>query len=251
MRSIELFGISMTVADTASALAEIMRRLKISERTYIVTPNVDHVLRYQKDAKFRAVYAGAGLVLADGWPVVWASRLLGRPLPEQVAGSDLLGALCAAAAGSLTVFFLGGSKETPNKLTERFQLKYPGLKIAGAYSPTPQELDKEEGVARLIDLINASGADILFVGLGSPKQEYFIYDNWAKLKVCLAIGVGIALDYSAGVMPRAPVWLRKLGLEWLFRLLREPKRLFWRYFKALILFPLLVIREFIKNKKEK
>ncbi|MFC1517983.1 WecB/TagA/CpsF family glycosyltransferase [Candidatus Margulisiibacteriota bacterium] len=247
MNTVEMFGMKINKLNIEDAVQEIVRRAGLAEKTYLVTPNVDHVLRYQADQKFRKVYKSAGLVLADGYPVVWASRLLRKPLPERVAGSDLLGKICAAGQGKMSVFFLGGSRKTPEKLVNKFQEKYPRLKIAGAYSPPKKELRDTVGVKKIVKLINDSGADLLFVGLGSPKQEYFIYDNWQELNVKLAMGVGIALDYSAGLMPRAPVWLRNIGLEWLYRLIREPFRLFWRYFKALFFFPLLVVKEFFRR----
>ncbi len=250
MGKIELFGISFSDMELSTAVEEIVHRVSLREKTYIVTPNVDHVLRFQKDKKFREIYTKAGLVLADGWPVVLASRLLGRALPGQVAGSDLFEKLCSAVQGSYSVYFLGGSSGTPEVLKEKFNRSYPRLRIAGVHSPSPQELNMSEGVTRIIEHINSSGADILFVGLGSPKQEYFIYDNWAKLNIKIGLGVGIALDYSAGVMPRAPLWLRKIGLEWLYRLIREPRRLFWRYFRGIVLFPLLCIKELFTSRED-
>lgn len=216
---------------------------------YVVTPNAHHVVMLQRSEPFRGVYRSAWLSVADGMPLVWASRLLGTPLPEKVSGSDLLPAICKALAGSeLSVFLLGGKPGAAEQAAIVLQGRYPGLEIAGTDCPSygfEQDPAEQE---RITKLIRNSGARILFVGLGAPKQEFWMHDNRNEVGVPVAIGVGGSFDFVAGITRRAPKWMRKAGLEWFYRLAQEPGRLWKRYALTNPAFIGLVLRQYLRRR---
>jgi N-acetylglucosaminyldiphosphoundecaprenol N-acetyl-beta-D-mannosaminyltransferase len=163
-------------------------------------------------------------------PLVWFSRLIGDKLPERVTGSDLLPELCRMAEKkSLKVFFLGGTEDVTPKAIENLLKRFPALQVGGCATPWIALANDEEIHSDLVETINQSGADILFVGFGAPKQEVWISRNQKKLKSGIVLTVGGTFDFLAGKTVRAPLWMQKSGLEWLWRLLHEPKRLWRRY----------------------
>jgi N-acetylglucosaminyldiphosphoundecaprenol N-acetyl-beta-D-mannosaminyltransferase len=187
-------------------------------------------LTLQKDAHFREIYRKAFLVVPDGVSLLWAAKFLQTPLLGRVNGTDLFERLCAIAADKgLKVFLLGGRPGAAEKAKETLQARYPSLDIVGTYCPpygfesNPAELDAIDSK------IKAAAPHILFVGLGAPKQEYWIYDHYQKLGVPISVGIGVSFELVAGMVKRAPVWMQKKGLEWLFRLIVEPGRLWQRY----------------------
>jgi N-acetylglucosaminyldiphosphoundecaprenol N-acetyl-beta-D-mannosaminyltransferase len=196
----------------------------------VVTPNVDHLRHIADGSWLGAVYADADLVLADGAPVVWASRLLGDPVPERVAGSDLLPKLVgAAAAKGLPVFFLGGADGSAEEVARRFSQRWPDLKVAGVSCP-PKGFERlPGGVDDVCDEVASAKPAIVFVGLGAPKQEFLSLRLREALPDAWLLGVGAALDMEAGVVTRAPMWARRVGAEWCYRLVQEPRRLGGRY----------------------
>jgi N-acetylglucosaminyldiphosphoundecaprenol N-acetyl-beta-D-mannosaminyltransferase len=217
--------------DLAQTVAVVDRALALGTRGYIVTPNVDHLVQYRRNPEYRIACDDASLRLADGMPIVWAARLLGRPLPARVAGSDLLPALCQAAAGrGYTVFFLGGAAGVAERAATRLRARFPGLQIAGLHAP-PERFEPDEGAAAAAAMaaVNAVKPALLFIGLGTPKQELWVHRYWSRLDTTVAVCCGAALDFVAGVQIRAPVWMQRAGLEWLWRLAREPGRLWRRY----------------------
>jgi N-acetylglucosaminyldiphosphoundecaprenol N-acetyl-beta-D-mannosaminyltransferase len=195
-----------------------------------VTPNVDHIVRFQRDSAFRSLYAGASLVLVDGMPLVWAGKFLGHPFKEKVSGSDLVPALCAAAVGKChRLFLLGGRPGAAAQARINLETRYPGIRIVGHYSPDfGFEYDVTENV-RIIQMIQKALPDILLIGLGSPKQEKWAKQHGAKTGVPVMIGVGVTFEFISGMVLRAPFFMRRMGLEWLWRLLSEPARLWKRY----------------------
>jgi len=212
------------------ALQAVAHSLRAGHRGYIVTPNTDHVVRYHRDPEFRRAVDGAWLRLADGMPVVWASRLLGRPLPERVTGSDLLPELCRLAAErGYSVFLLGGREGVARRAADTLRSRYRGLKVAGTYTPVEGFAQDPQDQEAAVEAVNRATPDILFVGVGSPAQELWVYRNWGRLRVRVAVCCGAALDYAAGSQPRAPLWMRRAGLEWLWRVVHEPRRLWRRY----------------------
>jgi N-acetylglucosaminyldiphosphoundecaprenol N-acetyl-beta-D-mannosaminyltransferase len=195
----------------------------------ICTVNLDFMVNARRDLATRVLLQRSELNVADGAPVVWLSRLLGSRLPGRVAGSDLVPRLAAAAAGAgARIFFLGGEDGNAAIAAERLAALYPGLVVAGVHEParaTLDDMDDDDILRRLEE----SGADILLVALGHPKQDKWIARNRNRLPVSVAIGVGCTFDLIAGRRSRAPRWMRRTGLEWLFRLVHEPSRLGFRY----------------------
>ncbi|MGH8878651.1 MAG: WecB/TagA/CpsF family glycosyltransferase [Stackebrandtia sp.] len=198
----------------------------------IVTPNVDIVRQTRRVPEARAHVGAADLVVADGAPLVWASRLRGIPLPERVAGSDLVWSLSAAAARSgRRIFLLGGSpgRDTAATAAHRLREREPALTVAGAVSP-PMGFDSDESAMRaLIGDLREAKPDLVCVGLGFPKQERVIARLTPHLPAAWFLGCGAGIDFVAGARHRAPKWMQRGGLEWLHRLVSEPRRLFVRY----------------------
>jgi N-acetylglucosaminyldiphosphoundecaprenol N-acetyl-beta-D-mannosaminyltransferase len=203
---------------------------------YVVTPNVDFLVQAQVDVELRRILCEADLVLCDGTPLVWASRLLGNRLPERVAGSDVVPLFInVAAEKGYRLFFLGSNPESAARAIDNLRARYPTLCIAGHYAPPFNrllEMDHEEIKRRIL----AARPDVLFVCFGCPKQEKWMAMHYRSLGVPLAAGVGGTMDFLGGTLKRAPVWMRRSGTEWLFRLLQEPRRLFRRYSKDLWVF---------------
>jgi N-acetylglucosaminyldiphosphoundecaprenol N-acetyl-beta-D-mannosaminyltransferase len=169
--------------------------------------------------------------VADGVPVLWASRLLGRPIPGRAAGSDLLWGLCRTAERrGYTTYFLGSQERVLARLVRTLRRGCPGLRVAGAYSPPRCDAFPEEENERMVRGINAARPDILWVGFGAPKQELWIHANLDRLQARVVIGVGAAFDLASGSVRRAPLWMQRIGLEWFHRFLIEPRRMFRRYF---------------------
>ncbi|MDE6529236.1 MAG: VanZ family protein [Lachnospiraceae bacterium] len=198
---------------------------------YVVTPNVDHVVKIEKDLEFRKIYEEADLILTDGTPLMWIAESLGCPIKEKIPGADMLPKVCEMAAKEGHTMFLFGAAEGVAETARRKLIqKYPGLQIVGAYSP-PMGFERDEKeVEKAIRIINQKKPQILVVGLGAPKQEKFIYQYREKIDFHVALPFGAAIDFEAGMVKRAPLWMRRFGLEWLFRFFQEPGRLFRRYF---------------------
>jgi N-acetylglucosaminyldiphosphoundecaprenol N-acetyl-beta-D-mannosaminyltransferase len=210
----------------------------------VFTPNVDHVVLAEDDAAFRAAYAAADLALADGMPLVWASRLLAVRLPERVAGSDLvLPLLARAAARGWRVFLLGGAPGSAEAAAER--ARSLGAEVAGTAAPRvpadPGAPDPEGDAA--VEAIRAARPHVVIVGFGAPKQELWIHRRREALRPAVAVGVGAAIDLLAGRVPRAPRWVSRAGLEWAWRLAAEPRRLWRRYLLRDPRFALVLARE--------
>lgn len=207
------------------ALDSIERMVQAGRGGAVFTPNVDHVVNASADAAFRAAYAGADLSLVDGMPLLWASRLLGDPLPEKVSGSDLFEPLVERAAQrGWRVFLTGGAPGVAAKARDRLIARHPGLEIVGVDSPRLPE-DGAEAARRIC----AAKPDLVLVAFGSPKQELWIHEHRAELAPSVAVACGAALDFAAGTARRAPAWLSEHGLEWAWRLSREPRRMWRRY----------------------
>jgi N-acetylglucosaminyldiphosphoundecaprenol N-acetyl-beta-D-mannosaminyltransferase len=242
-RRIELLGVPFDVVGFTAALDWFVDLAQADGSAYVVTANVDHVVRFNRDPGVRHLYTEADAVVADGMPLIWASRLLGTPLPERVAGSDLFPALCARAAEhDLSVFLLGGAPGTARKAADVLQARHPRLRIAGTHCPEYGFEKDAAQVARTVEAVRAAEPDFLFVGLGSPKQENWIVANRAACGARLSIGVGISFSFVCGEVTRAPRWLQRLGLEWAHRLIQEPRRLWRRYLLENTVFLALVLR---------
>ena len=214
------------------ALSEIDRLVRANKKSYVVTPNMDHIVMLEKDRLFRRIYDDASLVLTDGKPLIWISRFYGTPIKEKVSGSDLFPQICELAAkNNYKIYILGAAEGVAEKAAEKLMHKYSGLKVVGTYSPPLGfEKDKKE-VKKIVSIINGSKADILAVALGSPKGEKFIYRIRNYINVAMSISIGATIDFEAGNVKRAPKWMSSIGLEWLFRITQDPKRMIKRYWK--------------------
>lgn len=247
-RQVEMFGIGFDNLRMEQAVARLLVWLREANGKcqYVVTPNVDHVVLYQESSALREAYAAADMVLADGAPVVAAAKLLNRPLPERVAGSDLVPRLFQEAVWQRLgprVYLLGGAPGVGRRAAERIELTWPGAKIVGLASPPPGFETDAALNASLVAEINACRPDVLLIGLGAPKQELWIHRHQAELRVPVALCIGATIDFLAGERARAPGWMRRVGLEWLFRVSLEPRRLGRRYARDAWLFPRLFWRE--------
>lgn len=212
------------------ALQKIDVLIQQNRCAYVVTPNVDHIVRLEKGGILNDVYKNADLILADGKPLIWISKWYKTPIKEKISGSDLFPKLCEMASNKgYRVFFLGAAKGVASKAAQNLKNKYPALIVAGTYSPPfGFESDSNE-MDKIKKMIKESKPHILVVGLGCPKQEMFIYRNKDDLNIPISLGLGASLDFEAGVVKRAPAWMSNHGLEWVFRLLKDPKRLAKRY----------------------
>lgn len=198
--------------------------------SYVVTPNVDHIVKLEKDEELKEVYKNADLILTDGMPLIWISKFKSTPIKEKVSGSDLFPKVCELAAEkSYRIFLLGAAEGVAAKAAENLEEKFKGLDIVGTYSPSYGFEKKEDEIQRIIKIINEAKPHILAVGLGTPKQEKFIYKFKDKLNVPISLAIGASIDFEAGNIKRAPKWMQKIGLEWLYRLCKEPRRMYRRY----------------------
>ena len=248
---VQLFGFDIDAVRMPEAVDRIYDWVDAAEETcrYVVTPNVDHAVMFQENAEFRAAYESAAMVLADGLPVVLASRLLKRPIPERVAGSDLVPALLDAAEtrGGLKVYLLGAAPGVADCAAERISQRWPSVSVVGTYSPPLGfEHDTAENAA-ILERVSTADADVLIVGLGAPKQELWVHAHREGLKVPVALCVGATIDFLAGNKSRAPKWMQRTGLEWLHRLSSDPRRLAGRYARDAWVFPQMIWREWRKK----
>jgi N-acetylglucosaminyldiphosphoundecaprenol N-acetyl-beta-D-mannosaminyltransferase len=196
----------------------------------VFTPNVDHVVLADENASMREAYSRASLSLADGVPLLWAARLLGQPLPEKVSGSDVVPLLLERAADlAWRVYFLGGAPGVAALARDKLHEQLPHLQVVGVDAPMIDAADTPERTQAIVERIRATNPHLVFVALGAPKQEIWIDRVREQLRPSVLLGVGASLDFVAGTVPRAPQWVSRVGLEWLFRLSREPRRLWRRY----------------------
>ena len=217
----------LTEAETVEHVVGASHR---GEGGWVVTPNVDICRQARRDPSLRQLIGTASLVVPDGMPLVWAAQLSGHPLPERVAGGSLIFSLSEAAARQgLSIYLLGGAPGVPQRAGEELSHRYPGLRVVGADSP-PLGFDTDpRAVEGVRDRVAAAAPDIVYVGLGFPKQERLITTLAPACPRAWFIGCGAAIPYAAKALPRPPAWMRRAGLAWLFRLYNEPRRLFRRY----------------------
>lgn len=235
---------NLTMSEAIQKIDGLIRNRKHS---YVVTPNMDHIVLIEKDQLFKKAYDNADLVLTDGQPLLWIAKWQGTPIKEKVSGSDLFPEICSLSANNgYKIYILGAAEGIAAKAAKKLKNKYRGLQIVGTYSPPIGfEKDKDE-VKRIIDKINISGADILAVALGAPKGEKFIYRIREEICVSLSISIGATIDFEAGKIKRAPKWISDIGFEWLYRITQDPGRLIKRYWNdAISIVP--IIRKYGKK----
>jgi N-acetylglucosaminyldiphosphoundecaprenol N-acetyl-beta-D-mannosaminyltransferase len=231
--------------DFETVVAELCRRVGLRIRTHVVFVNAAKVVKYSKDEKLRRVMDRATLLLADGMPVVWASKLGHKPLAERVAGIDLMEKMIAVSAErGYKVFLLGATEEVIQKTVDVLRSRFPALNIVGYRNGYFTSKD-EPGI---IADINASGADLLLLGMGTPQKEFWADLNLPKLNVAICQGAGGSFDVVAGKTKRAPFWMQTCGLEWLYRLFQEPGRMWRRYLYTNAVFVYLLARSAFTEK---
>lgn len=242
---IELFGMHIarvTMRDAADRILKWCEQPRGGACRYIVTPNVDHAVMLQHRGDLREAYDDASLVLADGLPLVIASRLFRRSLPQRVAGSDLVPQLLASGA-PLRVFLLGAAPGVADMAAEQIRLLWQSVEIVGTLSPPMGFETNAKENERILAAVAAATPDLLIVGFGAPKQELWVHRNHRQLQAKVAICAGATIDFLAGHRRRSPVWMRRAGLEWLHRVASEPRRLASRYARDAWEFPQLIWRE--------
>lgn len=228
--SARIADIDFSVLTEAAVTRHVVTEARAGRGGWIATPNVDICRRASRDPDLAALVGRARLVVPDGMPLVWASRLHGTPLPERVSGSSLIHTLsCAAADAELSIYLLGGAPGVPEMAGAMLARRYPGLRVAGTDAPPPGFERTVAGLSAVHGRIRAARPNIVFVGLGFPKQERVIADLTEIFPRVWFVGCGAAIPFAAGTLDRAPAWLQRSGLEWLFRLAMEPRRLFRRY----------------------
>lgn len=230
MARMDFLNIKLDNLTMEEALREIDAFVSEGTCRYVVTPNLDHIVTLEKDNEFAQVYDNADLVLADGKPLLWISRWLRSPIKEKLSGSDLFPRICQLAAEKgYKIFLLGAEEGVGAAAAENLRKRYSGLRIVGTYAPEYGFEGNQEELARIKSLILEAQPDILAVALGSPKGEKFIYTHLKEYGVPLSISIGATLDFEAERIRRAPKWMSDVGLEWLFRISQDPKRLIKRY----------------------
>ncbi|MDD3325615.1 MAG: WecB/TagA/CpsF family glycosyltransferase [Zoogloea sp.] len=241
---IQMMGCAVDNLDMEESLAVVEGFIRSGRPHQHVVVNVDKIVKASRDPGLRRIINDCDLINADGMPVVWASRLLGKPLKERVTGVDLFEALMARAAQKgWRVFLLGAREEVVSGVARLYPARYPGLTIAGYRNGYWSQAEEDDVVAQ----ISAARPDILFVAISSPTKEAFLARYQAAMKVPFAMGVGGTFDVAVGHVKRAPVWMQKAGLEWFYRFLQEPRRMFRRYFIEDMAFVALFAREWVRR----
>ncbi|MDD5691136.1 MAG: WecB/TagA/CpsF family glycosyltransferase [Candidatus Omnitrophica bacterium] len=238
----------ISAIDMHNACLFIEEAIAKRRKKYICVCPVSTIMECRRNKKVLNSVNSADLITPDGMPTVWIGRIKGHKNIKRVYGPELMQEICSISVKKgYKHYFYGSSQDTLNQLQKKLKDKYPGLIISGSFSPPFRQLTEEES-ARIVGEINNSNPDVLWVGLGSPKQDLWMYEYRDKLNAPVLIGVGAAFDFLAGIKLQAPGWIRNNGFEWLFRLMTEPKRLWRRYLVDGSLFVYYVLIELFLNR---
>ena len=240
IKTCRILGVNIAVTNMAQTVQYIENNLEELRGKYICVSNVHTTIMAHDNPAYRNVQNSAAIALPDGKPLSVVSRKRGYTEAERVTGPDLMGELFARENG-LKHFFYGDKEETLQILQQKLKEKYPDIQIAGMISPPFRSLSQEEEKA-YIQQINDSGADIIWIGLGAPKQENWMYEHQGMFPGVM-IGVGAGFSYHAGLLKRAPEWMQRMSLEWLYRLMQDPIRLYKRYFRTNLKFLFLEMKD--------
>jgi len=242
-----VWGVPLTPLTLAETVVSVGRLIAAGGPAYFITANTHYAMLTEKDPNLCVINTRAAFIVADGAPLVWASRWQGAPLPERVAGSDLILELSAEAARKgYRLFFLGGAEGVAEEAAQRLCTRYPGLQVVGTECPPFRELTSEEETA-LIAHIHSAQPDLLIMASTMPRGERWLAANLAVLRVPVVVNVGAAIDFAANRVRRAPHWMQKNGFEWAFRLVLEPRRLFTRYARNAWFIVRMIVRDLIKR----
>jgi N-acetylglucosaminyldiphosphoundecaprenol N-acetyl-beta-D-mannosaminyltransferase len=244
---VDILGVRVSSINMDDAIAAVEHWVDTGRRTYVCVTGVHGVMEAWRDHRLRRIHNEAGIVTPDGMPLVWLSRLFGDNRTERVYGPDLMRTLTAVSSlRGYRQFYYGGPAGIADKLKEILSDIHPELKVAGTLCPPFRELTSEEDQT-IVDTINATRPDIVWVGLSTPKQEFWMASHLGRIEAPVMIGVGAAFDFLTGAKRQAPHWMQRCGLEWLFRLSSEPRRLWRRYFYIVPGFAILVIGELVRR----
>lgn len=228
-RRVDVLGVRVSAIDMQDALSAFRRWIEVRERTYVCVTGVHGVMESQKDPLLRDIHNASGLTTPDGVPMVWCGRLAGAGDMTRVYGPDLMLEICALAAEhGWRMYFYGAAPGVPEELSRRLSARFPGLDVVGTFSPPYRDLTDAERID-IASMIDAASPDIVWVGLSTPKQERWMHEFRPLLEAPVLVGVGAAFDIHAGRLAQAPEWMQRVGLEWFYRLWREPRRLWRRY----------------------
>ncbi|NJD30014.1 MAG: WecB/TagA/CpsF family glycosyltransferase [Chloroflexi bacterium] len=243
MTEVRVLGVPLVAQAYDEAIAKLLDAVACGVQIRAHFCTVHSLVEAVDNEALRSAFESADMVCTDGVPLVWVSRRRGVGSAQRVCGPDVMLTLCdRGRASGLRHYFLGGRPGTPERLAAVLTGRFPGLLTAGTESP-PFRTASEAEAQTIVDRINAAEPDVLWIGLGSPKQELWAADHAARLTARLILPVGAAFDFHSGLVRRAPVWMRQIGLEWLFRLAREPRRLLRRYVVTNARFIALLVRE--------
>jgi N-acetylglucosaminyldiphosphoundecaprenol N-acetyl-beta-D-mannosaminyltransferase len=254
IEKINILSVHFSNLDEPELISLLDDRIAEAQKTQVCFVPTNSILAARKSRFVLDVYNSADVVMCDGVPVQWASRLLGTPLKQRLTGFDFFPHFIQhCAQKNYSVYFLGAKEGVAKQLATIYQSRYPGIRVAGFYTPPFAASFSEAQNAVMLSAINAAKPDVLFVSLTAPKQDIWIHQQLEHLNVKLAIGIGAAFDSEAGSLKRAPILMQKMGLEWFYRFLQEPGRMFRRYFiEAPIFVPLVIFQllsvNFLKNR---
>ena len=238
---VNVLGVGISVVNMTIALNEIQGWIKNGTRKYVCIRDSHGLILCQNDNLLRRIHNSADMVTPDGMPLVWLLKIAGFGYAGRVYGPDLMGSLLKLSCEyKYKHFFYGSTDEVLNRLRQSIERRLPGAAIVGSFAPPFRKLEPDE-TERVVRVINESGANIVWVGLGTPKQELWMAEQRGSLRAEVLIGVGAAFDFYSGVKPQAPKLIQRSGFEWLYRLATEPRRLWRRYLKTVPLFMALII----------
>jgi N-acetylglucosaminyldiphosphoundecaprenol N-acetyl-beta-D-mannosaminyltransferase len=249
-KAVNIGGVLIDNLSMQETLEAIEIFVKERKPLYLTNPNVDILIRCHRDPEFAQYFKEGALCLADGMPLLWAAKWLGTPLKEKVSGSDLVPKVCVMAnQKGYKLFFLGGRPGAADAAKDKLLKDLPNIQIVGTYAP-PFGFEKNNAELKIIvDMVKSKKPDILFVGLGAPKQERWIKTYLNEVNVPVVMGVGVTFEFIAGIVKRAPIWMQKIGLEWFWRLLMEPGRLWKRYLVDDTQFLGLILRQKLAQRR--
>jgi N-acetylglucosaminyldiphosphoundecaprenol N-acetyl-beta-D-mannosaminyltransferase len=248
-RRVNILGVGVSAINMAQALTAIEGWIAQRQSRYVCVTGVHGIVESQGNNGLRRVHNAAGLVTPDGMPLVWLARLHGLEHVRRVYGPDLMLAMChRSISKGYRHFLYGGAEGVPDRLANGLKRRYPGLRIVGSYSPPFRSLTDEED-EQIVQAINEANPDVVWIGLSTPKQERWMAEHIGRLTAPVLVGVGAAFDFHSGLKRQAPRWMQRSGLEWLFRLANEPRRLWRRYLVNNPLFTLLVLLQALNLKR--
>ena len=228
---VNMLGMRVDNITRTEALARVEEHIQKREPAYVIWVNLNQIILYNENARFKGIVDRASMVLTDGQIVKWLANLLHTPIKEKIGGTDFMFDVCRMAAEKgYKIFLLGGEPGAEKIAADNLRTDYPGLAVAGAYSP-PYGFEKDsKEIEKINGILRESGADILFIGLGSPKQDYFMEENLALYNIPITFPTGSAIDMISGRVKVPPKWVCDIGMAWFYRFCQEPRRLFKRYF---------------------